>query len=66
MAKNTDKGFRKGSVDDRSQLNLDPKNDKFVKRDTTDGRFIDIKEDDKPFKGVAEEPDGRKEKGKGA
>ncbi len=61
MAKNTGKDFRKGSVDDRTQLDLDPKNGKFVKRDTTTGRFMDIKEDDKPFKGVAEEPDKRKD-----
>ena len=60
MAKNTDKGFRKGSVDDRSQLNLDPKNGKYVERDLETGEFIDIKEDDEPFKGVAKEPDGRK------
>ena len=60
MAKNTDKGFRKGSVDDRSQLNLDPKNGKYVKRDLETGEFIDIKENDEPFKGVAKEPDGRK------
>jgi len=51
MAKNTDKGFRKGSVDDRSQLNLDPKNGKYVKRDLETGEFIDIKEDNEPFKG---------------
>lgn len=60
MATNTGKGFRKGSVDDRSQLNLDPKNGKFVKRDLTTGKFIDLKEDNKPFKGVAEEPDDRR------
>jgi hypothetical protein len=59
MATNTGKGFRKGSVDDRSQLNLDPKNGKFVKRDLETGQFIDLKEDNKPFKGVAEEPDKR-------
>lgn len=62
MATNTGKGFRKGSVDDRSQLNLDPKNGKFVKRDRGTGQFTDIKEDNKPFKGVAEEPDGRQDK----
>lgn len=61
MAKNTGKDFRKGSVDDRSQLDLDPKKGKFVKRDTTSGRFIDLKEDEKPFKGVAKEPDKRKD-----
>ena len=62
MAKNTDKGFRKGSVDDRSQLNLDPEKGKFVKRDRKTGQFMDIKEDDKPFKGVAHEPDKRQDK----
>ena len=61
MAKNTGKDFRKGSVDDRTQLNLDKKNGKFVKRDADTGRFIDIKEDEKPFKGVAKEPDGRRD-----
>ena len=62
MATNTGKGFRKGSVDDRSQLNLDPKNGKFVKRDLETGQFTDLKEDNKPFKGVAEEPDKRRNK----
>ena len=62
MATNTGKGFRKGSVDDRSQLNLDPKNGKFVKRDLDTGQFTDLKEDNKPFKGVAEEPDKRRSK----
>lgn len=61
MAKNTGKNFRKGSVDDRTQLNLDEEKGKFVKRDTTTGRFTDLKEDDKPFKGVAEEPDKRRD-----
>ena len=63
MAKNTGKNFRKGSVDDRTQLDLDadPKKEKFVKRDTNTGRFTDLKEDDKPFKGVAQEPDERRE-----
>ena len=61
MAKNTGKGFRKGSVDDRTQLDLDPENGKFVKRDRASGRFTDLKEDDKPFKGVAKEPDKRQD-----
>lgn len=60
MATNTKKGFRRGSVDERSQLDLDPKRGKFVKRDLKTGRFMDLKGDDKPFKGVAKEPDGRK------
>lgn len=61
MATNTGKGSRKGSVDDRTQLNLDPKNGKYVKRDRKTGEFIDVKEDDKPFKGVAQEPDKRQD-----
>jgi len=60
-AKNTGKDYRKGSVDNRTQLDLDPKHGKFVKRDVDNGRFIELKQDDKPFKGVAEEPDGRGE-----
>jgi hypothetical protein len=61
MATNTGKGSRKGSVDDRTQLNLDPKNGKYVKRDRKTGEFIDVKEDNKPFKGVAKEPDKRQD-----
>jgi hypothetical protein len=62
MAKNTGKGFRKGAVDDRSQLNLDPKKGKYVKRDLKTGEFMDLKEDDEPFKGVTKEPDDRKKR----
>lgn len=36
---------------------LDPKNGKFVKRDRETGQFIDLKDDDKPFKGVEQEPE---------
>lgn len=61
MAKNTGKDTRKGSVQDRTELNLDPKKGKYVKRDVTTGEFIDIKEDEKPFKGVAKEPDKRRD-----
>jgi len=59
MATNTGKDFRKGSVKDRSQLNLDQKKGKFVKRDLSSGEFSDLKEDNKPFKGIAKEPDKR-------
>lgn len=59
MAKNTGKDYRKGAVDNRTQLDLDPKTGKFVKRNTTSGRFMDLKQDEKPFKGVAKEPDKR-------
>ena len=60
MAKNTGKDFRRGSVRDRSQLELDKKNGTFVKRDLSTGEFADVKEDHKPFKGVAKEPDKRR------
>ncbi len=57
MAKNTDQGFRIGSVRDRSQV-FNSKTDQYVKRDDTSGRFMAAK--DGPYKGVANEPDGRK------
>jgi len=60
MAKNTGDDFRRGSVKDRSQLNLDEENGKYVKRDLETGRFTDLKEDNEPFKGVAKEPDERR------
>ncbi len=64
MAKNTGKGSREGSVDKRTQ-GENPKTGDFTKRnrDTDsphDGEFMDVKEDGKPFKGVAKEPDGRR------
>lgn len=46
-------GHRKGAVRNRSQV-LNPKNDKWVKRGP-DGKFMDQKADDKPFKGVRKE-----------
>lgn len=61
MATNTGKGYRKGAVGDRTQA-LDPRNDKFVKRNRENGEFMDVKSDDKPFKGVAKEPDRRQDK----
>lgn len=59
MAKNTGEGHRKGAVDDRSQSH-NPQTDKWVKRDTETGRFEEVKEDGKPFKGVAREKDERR------
>jgi hypothetical protein len=58
MAKNKPFGDnqRKGAAKDRSQA-FNPKTNKWVKRDTNTGRFIDQKSDPAPFKGV------RKEKG---
>jgi hypothetical protein len=60
MAKNTGKGYRQGSVDDRSQT-FNPKTQQHVKRDTKTGQFMDVKQDGKPFKGVAQEPDARQD-----
>jgi len=54
MAKNTGNDFRHGAIDQRSQV-LNPKTDQFVKRDTTSGQFIDVKQDGTPFKGVRKE-----------
>jgi len=64
MAKNTGEGHRKGSVDNRTQIK-NPKTDEFVKRNQDpnsehEGEFMDVKEDDEKFKGVAEEPDDRR------
>lgn len=59
MATNTGEGYRKGSVRDRTQT-YNPHNDTYVKRDTTTGRFMDVKSDGTPFKGVAKERDGRR------
>ncbi len=47
-------GARKGSVRKRSQT-FNPITKQFVKRDTDTGRFLDVKEDGKPFKGVRRE-----------
>lgn len=59
MADNTGKGYRKGSVDDRTQFKT--KNGHWAKRDTRSGEIIDVKTSDKkPFKGVAREDDGRR------
>ncbi len=45
---------RKGSVRGRSQI-LNPKTNQWVKRDISNGKFMDIKQDEKPFKGVRKE-----------
>jgi hypothetical protein len=56
MAKNNLYGdnARKGAVKDRSQV-LNPQNQKWTKRDSETGKFIDQKSDNKPFKGVRKE-----------
>jgi hypothetical protein len=56
MATNPPKGdgHRNGAVKDRSQT-YNPHTERYVKRNTEDGRFIDQKSDSKPFKGVTKE-----------
>lgn len=56
MAKNppTGDGHRIGAVRDRSQ-SYNPQVDRWTKRDTGSGRFIDQKSDGRPFKGVRKE-----------
>lgn len=55
MATNPPKGpGRHGMVRDRSQI-YNPKTERFVKRDTNTGRFLDVKANDKPFKDVRKE-----------
>lgn len=55
MATNGSKGKgRRGAVRGRSQV-LNPKSNRYTKRDTTTGRFMDGKSDSKPFKGVRKE-----------
>lgn len=60
LAKNTGNGHRRGSVNDRTQVR-NPKTDQYVKRDTDTGRFMNVKQDGEPHKGVAKEPDGRRD-----
>ncbi len=54
MARNTGAGTRKGSVIGRSQV-YNPTTGNYVKRDTSTGRFLDVKSDGTPFKGVRKE-----------
>ena len=59
MAKNTGDDYRKGSVTDRTQVQ-NPRTGNYTKQDTETGRFMEVKQDGKPFKGVAKEVDGRR------
>jgi hypothetical protein len=56
MATNPPKGdgHRNGAVRDRSQV-LNPVTQQWVKRDMDTGRFMDVKKDGEPFKGVRKE-----------
>jgi hypothetical protein len=47
-------GHRNGEVRERSQVH-NPHNDRWVKRDTDTGRFMDQKADPRPFKGIRKE-----------
>lgn len=47
-------GHRNGAVRKRSQV-FNPKTEQWVKRDKDTGRFIDVKQDGTPFKGVTKE-----------
>ncbi len=55
MAKNgkSGDGHRIGAVKNRSQVH-NPKTNQWVKRDDS-GKFMDVKKDGKPFKGVRKE-----------
>jgi hypothetical protein len=50
-------GHRNGAVRDRSQTH-NQKRDQWIKKDSDTGRFMDVKQDGTPFKGV------RKDKGR--
>ena len=51
MAKNTGEGFRNGAVKERHQV-FNPKTEQWVKVDDNTSRFMDVKQDGTPFKGV--------------
>ena len=54
---------RHGAVKDRSQT-FNPTINHWVKRDTETGKFIDVKLDETPFKGVSKERGGKMSKKK--
>ena len=56
MAKNPPigDGHRKGAVKGRAQV-YNPQNERWIKRDTGNGQFLDQKADGKKFKGVRRE-----------
>ena len=57
MAKNTGSGHRKGAVKGRTQTQTSSGH--YVKRDAISGRFLDVKKDGSPFKGVRRESERR-------
>jgi hypothetical protein len=54
MAKNTNKGYRKGTVADRTQVK-NPRTGLWTKRDGSTGQFTAVKKDAGSFKGVKRE-----------
>lgn len=54
MATNTGDNHRRGQVRERSQVQ-NSKTKQWVKRDADTGRFMVVKADGKPFKGVRKE-----------
>lgn len=54
MARNTNNGTRKGAIRERTQV-FNPTTGHYVKRDASTGKFMDVKSDGKPFKGVVTE-----------
>jgi hypothetical protein len=47
-------GARRGAVRERSQV-YNPLMERYVKRDRDTGKFMDMKADRKPFKGISKE-----------
>ena len=45
---------RKGAVKDRTQV-FNPKIERFIKRDRDTGQFMDVKSNNKKFKGITKE-----------
>lgn len=54
MAINSGKNSRNEPVKDLSQV-FNPSTGNYVKKDTSTGRFIDVKSDGKPFRGITKE-----------
>lgn len=57
MAKNTGNDFRRGAVTGRTQFQR--QDGAYQKRDERTGHFMEVKQSEGAFKGVAREPDGR-------
>ena len=56
MAMNTGKGYRRGAVTARTQFRRPDGH--YQKRDERTGHLMSVKDDGKPYNGVAKEPDG--------